>query len=313
MAPIGCSVLIASHGEALYLRRVLNALAIQTYTDFDVVLIDNNSRAHLSEKIADLFGGRMRIIHEPQVGLSRARNLAMTHAKGKYVAFLDDDAVPDPSWLAALLAGLCQYGVSVVGGSIRLGFQAKMPDWLGIEHRLLLAELLYNGHDIPSIGASQYICGGNMATYASTFERVGGFAESFGRVGSLLRSSEELEWCRRVQAVGSSVAFIYSAQVEHLIGPSRLKLSYFYRRGYWQGRSDALLESRHGRPAEFGLRSNRQNVAELIRRFAALLCSRNIRISVSNSTALARELGYSIQYAKLHVASRRTANTDSKE
>jgi GT2 family glycosyltransferase len=297
-----CTVLIPSHGGAIYLRRVLNALAVQTRPDFDVVVIDNNTRPQLNGISTDVFGRRMRIIHEPQVGLSRARNVAVAYSQTKYVAFLDDDTVPAPSWLMDLLAGLKRHGAAVAGGAVDISIQGGAPPWLGPDHRRLLAELNYEGVDIPSIRESQYICGGNLAAATRSFEVVGPFAESFGRMGSQLRSSEELEWCRRAQSAGLGVAFIASARVEHLIGDSRLKVSYFLRRGYWQGRSDALLECRHGRPAEFGMRSNRRNVAELMRRSRALFCALDTRTRVAEGTALARELGYCIQYAQSGVS-----------
>jgi GT2 family glycosyltransferase len=294
--------LIASHGSARHLCEVLDALAIQTQSDFDVVVIDNNFLPQVKVMSTVLCSSRLRVIHEPRLGLSIARNVAVAHAEGEIAAFLDDDAVPEPSWLAELLAGLERHGASVAGGSINLGVRGDVPDWMGIEHRRLLAELLYDGQDIPSIGESQYICGGNMAAVTSAFELVGGFSESFGRVGGVLRSSEELEWCRRVQAAGLGVAFVASARVAHIIMPDRLKLSYFLKRSYWQGRSDALLECRHGRPAKFGPRDNRRNLVALISRSKALLCACETRTRVAEWLALVRELGYCMQYTQLHLS-----------
>jgi glucosyl-dolichyl phosphate glucuronosyltransferase len=295
----GCSVLIPSHGSASQLGQVLAALAEQTWKDFDVVLVDNNADPRLCGLQERLRPFPLRVVHEPLVGLSRARNVAVAHASGEYVAFLDDDTVPERSWLAELHAGLHRHSASVAGGSIGLGVQGEPPRWFNCDHRRLLAELLYDGHDIPSIQESQYICGGNMITSVRIFEAIGGFLESFGRVGSVLRSSEELEWCRRLQAAGLTVSFIASARVTHIIGFDRLRLSYFLKRGYWQGRSDALLECRHGRPMEFGPRSNRQNIEKLTKRLKSVVVGGEAGTRAGECIALFRELGYCIQYAQI--------------
>ncbi len=277
---------------------MLTALADQTRKDFDVVLVDNNADPRLCRLQERLQPFPLRVVHEPLVGLSRARNVAVAQARGEYVAFLDDDTVPERTWLAELHAGLHRHGASVAGGSIELGIQGEPPRWFNTDHRRLLAELLYDGHDIPAIPENQYICGGNMIARVRAFEAVGGFLESFGRVGSVLRSSEELEWCRRLQAAGLTVSFIASARVTHIIGVDRLKLSYFLKRGYWQGRSDALLECRHGRPVDFGPRSNRQNIEELIKRLRAVVVAGKASTRAGECIALLRELGYCIQYAR---------------
>lgn len=239
----------------------------------------------------------IRVLHEPVIGLSRARNVAVSAAAGKYVAFLDDDVVPDSSWLENMLAGLERHRATVTGGAIHLRLEIDPPQWFGHEARQLLAELLYDGVDISSIGQDQYICGGNLLASGAIFRSIGGFSESFGRVGGLLRSSEELEWCRRVQAGGLGVAFVASARVEHVIPSRRLRLSFLTKRGYWQGRSDALLEHRHGRPREWQPRSNAQNLREVIRRLKTLLLSPNKNTRAAECIRLARELGYCLQYA----------------
>lgn len=298
-----CSVVIPSHGRALYLQRVVDGLANQTMTDFEVILIDNNQHAQLGALNPGRLLERLQVVHEPRVGLSRAKNRGVAHARGEFVAFLDDDTVPEPSWLEMLLQGLSRHFAAVAGGAIELGIQGNTPGWLGMAHRQLLAELLWEGKDIPEIGRSRYICGGNMAASKRTFDVVGGFRESFGRVGGVLRSSEELEWCCRAQTAGFRITFVVSARVQHQVGPSRLTASYLLRRGFWQGRSDALLERRHGRPIEFGLRSNRRNVVELVKCGANLARARGGQARAAGLLALVRELGYCIQYAWLSAVS----------
>lgn len=293
-----CSVLIPTHGAARYLREVLDGIVAQTVSDLEVVVVDNNVTPTLGRRLGATLDHRVRIVHQPHVGLSRARNTAVANGRGAWLAFLDDDTVPNRDWLEALLEGIGRYHAAVVGGGIDLEFRGDPPDWLDQHHRRLLAELHYDGQDIPCLGEDQYICGGNLAAHATTFRELGGFAESFGRGTGTLRSSEELEWCRRAQTLGRSVAFLPAARVRHIIDPSRLTLRYSLRRAYWQGRSDAMLDSRHGRPAAFGVRSLRRNVVALAERLLALVASGEMRTRVSALTALCRECGYSLEYVR---------------
>lgn len=302
MAGPRCSVLIATHGRARYLTAVLDALRGQTLQDFDVVLVDNNVTPTLDVSHFAFWGDRLRLVHEPTIGLSRARNLAVSLARGMYVAFLDDDAIPRPTWLDTLLRGLHVYGAAAAGGSILLHFDGEPPDWLGAEHRVLLAELLYEGRDIPSLGQTEYICGGNMAAAVSTFDQVGGFSERLGRVGRLLRSSEELDWCLRLRAFGSRVSFVAGAAVEHQIPVQRQTERFLLRRAYWQGRSDASLEHSHGRPLEFGPGGLARSLLSVGYSAASAMTLRDRQTRALARLMLCRQAGYSLQYAGLQIS-----------
>src|SRR5262245_3009873 len=222
-----------------YLDELLDALARQARTDFEVVIVDNNPVPRV--QVPAVPGLRIAVVHEPRLGLSAARNTGVARAASPCVAFLDDDSLPEPSWLDALVSGLQKYGAAAAGGAVRLGFSNEPPAWLDAHLRKLLAELRYDGVDVPALSADQYIGGGNMIVRGRVFHEIGGFRETFGRVGDRLRSSEEVEWCCRARAAGHAVAFIAGAQIEHRVPAGRMQRRYFLRRGYWQGRTDARL------------------------------------------------------------------------
>jgi glucosyl-dolichyl phosphate glucuronosyltransferase len=293
------SVVIATHGPATYLAKVLEGLAAQTYRDFEVIIVDNNERPAV--KVDTLPGPlcHLEVIHESRVGLSIARNAGVARARGRYVAFLDDDSVPAPTWLAELSAGIKRYGAAVAGGTVRLTLPHNEPSWLAPEMRSLLSELLYDGQDIADVGEDQYIVGANMCVAKELFGSVGGFDHSFGRVGAVLRSSEELELCRRAQKAGYRVSFISQAVVWHSIPSRRLRKSYLLSRAYWQGRSDGLLEVRHGRPATFGVRNNRKNLTTLFRAVFKSICLGGEARRFPRYLNVVREYGYCLQYASL--------------
>src|SRR5687767_3212747 len=97
------TVIIVYWNGVSYIDRCLNALAAQTFQDFEVILVDNGSTdysiAHIEEHWPDL-----QIVHlEQNLGFAAANNIAAQKAKGEWLALLNTDAFPEPGWLAAFL------------------------------------------------------------------------------------------------------------------------------------------------------------------------------------------------------------------
>ena len=64
-----------------------------------------------------------------------------------------------------------------------------------------------------------------------------------------MMSYEEIELCYRIEKGGNNILYIPNAEIEHLIRIDRINVPWFYRRFYWQGRSEGLFELIHfGRP-----------------------------------------------------------------
>ena len=85
------------------LEKCLAALAAQTFTDFDTVVIDNSGR-HLARGLAVEAGARL-IENPVNVGFGAAINQGIDFATGDFICTLNDDAFPDPHWLEHLVAG----------------------------------------------------------------------------------------------------------------------------------------------------------------------------------------------------------------
>jgi GT2 family glycosyltransferase len=102
------------------LTTCLEALGRQTIADFDVIVIDNSGRR------AAQSSGRARVIaNERNVGFGAAVNQAFRESQAQFLAVLNDDAIPEPGWLCALLAavearpdvGMCASQIRLDGGS----------------------------------------------------------------------------------------------------------------------------------------------------------------------------------------------------
>ena len=92
------SVIIPVYNAAQYLEKCLDSVLAQTFTDFELLLIDDGSKDSSGE-ICDRYAesdSRIRVFHKPNGGVSSARNLGLDNAKGEWIAFCDsDDYVTD--------------------------------------------------------------------------------------------------------------------------------------------------------------------------------------------------------------------------
>jgi O-antigen biosynthesis protein len=111
-----CSVVVCTRNRPEWLEKCLQAASRLDYPHFDLVVVDSapeDSRAH---EIAQRFGARY--LCEPRPGASRARNCGVRACDTEVVAFLDDDAQPEPDWLSALAVEFQDPQVMAVSGRV---------------------------------------------------------------------------------------------------------------------------------------------------------------------------------------------------
>jgi len=86
------SVIIPTHNRAEFLRSAIASVLNQTFQDFEIVIIDDASKDHTQEVIANFNDIRIKAIHnQSSKGAAGARNIALINTSGEYIAFLDDD------------------------------------------------------------------------------------------------------------------------------------------------------------------------------------------------------------------------------
>src|SRR5207237_6221910 len=98
--------------RAKSLRDTLQALRYQTHDAFEVVVVKGPCTDDTNAVLRGFDGVRVADCHE--VHLSKSRNVGVAAAGGEVVAFIDDDAIPEPAWLAELVAA---YDAPHVGGA----------------------------------------------------------------------------------------------------------------------------------------------------------------------------------------------------
>lgn len=241
------TVAICTHNRADDLKEALHSLLGQSFTEkYEVVVIDNRSTDHTAEVVREV--GKMAnfpvvYIYEERLGLSVARNRALSEAEGEYVLFLDDDAVACKTWVGQIVALFERDPkIGCIGGKIEPAWEGPEPTWLLPENRTLYTILDYSDQ-ITEMQSPSIPFGANVAFRKSVFDKMKPFREDLGRVGSNLLSSEEAELIGRIRTE-YSVYYTPHASVRHKIPKSRISKKWLLRRIYWQGVSSAVSSER---------------------------------------------------------------------
>lgn len=252
-ATLPISVAICTHNRSRYLALALAGLQQQSLppAQFEILVVDNCSTDD-TRHVVDGLRQRLphlRYVHEARLGLSYARNTAMHEAHGRYLAYLDDDAIPEPQWLQALLAAFnVQAGqrVACVGGRIDPIWEVPRPDWMPDELLDYLTVVDWGSSGLALTPQRRYVAGANVAFELSALRAVGGFDRTLTRTGANLVSHDEILVERRLAAQGLAVYYEHEAAVRHHIPAGRATKQWLCARVHADGYSDAVLRTRMG-------------------------------------------------------------------
>jgi glucosyl-dolichyl phosphate glucuronosyltransferase len=244
------SVAVCTYNRHQYLRLLLDSLLQQVYNvsedHIEIIVVDNNS-TDATRAVVEVAAAHaavpIRYIHEPQQGVSYARNAAIGAARGDVIAFIDDDATADPCWVSEIIRVFEVTSATCVGGRIDLGWQAPRPVWVPDQLLSFLGYLDY-GDEVRPLQGKQLPFGGNLAIRAAFLHGNSGFDVSLGRKGSKMLDAEEIELGSRIRRQGGEIWYSPGALVVHAVVPERLQPGYFLNYAYWRGRSATRVSLR---------------------------------------------------------------------
>ena len=111
------SVIVPVYKAEKYLTHCIDSILNQSFMDFELLLIDDGSPDRSGE-ICDKYAqrdSRIRVFHQQNGGVSRARNMGLTHARGQYVVFVDSDDRTLTDYLRDLYQDVCTHrGVGLI-------------------------------------------------------------------------------------------------------------------------------------------------------------------------------------------------------
>ncbi len=217
MAVLPVSVVIVSRRRPAALDLCLTGVAQLDHPDFEVVVVTCPEGLATVEARADR--KHIKLVAFDEANISVARNLGIAQAAGEIIAFIDDDAVPEPLWLQHLCAPFADPAVAASGGFVRgrngISFQWRARSVTGdLRERPL--DLDVPGPHLPTLpeGETVKLQGTNMAHRRGPLAAMGGFDPAYRFY------LDETDLDLRHAAAGHRVVVTPLAEVHHGYAPS---------------------------------------------------------------------------------------------
>ncbi len=238
MADVRATVVICTRNRAATLARALESLCglrVPDATSWEVLVVDNASTdatSHVVARYVDRLPVRMAL--ESQPGLSHARNRAVAEARGDYILWIDDDAVPHADWLAAYLAAFEAWpNAAVFGGPIDVAFDAPLPEWfVRVLPRVapLYAQRELGDADAPLVAREETLPFGTNYAIRAAEQRRFSYDTTLGRhPDHPHRGSEETKVMLAMLTSGCDGRWVPGARVTHLLGAERASTEFIVR------------------------------------------------------------------------------------
>jgi succinoglycan biosynthesis protein ExoM len=227
------SVCVCTYRRPVMLQRLLAEIERQEANGaftFSVVIADNDveqSAAAVVEQFTSRATLSVKYCCEPRTNIALARNRALANATGDFIAFIDDDEFPTPTWLARMLAVCESHVVAGVLGPVRPHFESSPPDWLikgGFHER--------PEHPTGRVMAWEECRTGNILFRRDILRNVTEpFDPAFGTGG------EDKDFFMRMTRQGHVFVWCNEGAVYETVPTERWRRSYLFRRALLRGKN----------------------------------------------------------------------------
>jgi glycosyltransferase involved in cell wall biosynthesis len=304
---VGVSVVVCAHNSGERIRPVVRGLSAQRIPEgfpWEVVLVDNASADATADVARATWGEEspteLRVVSEPRLGLTYARERGLRTARYPVVSFVDDDNLVDPDWVTKVSEVMSRDpGIGVCGGYIRAHILGPEPSWFGaFAHDFAVGSQGPPGDITWSRG---YVWGAGLSIRREAWRDLvesGWTPVNIDRRGETLSSGGDSELCFAVRQAGWRIHYDPSLRMTHELPPQRLEWQYLLRlnRGFGvssvahdayvsdRGKRSILLEVGRRTRLLWVLRISRSLLSLL--RYARWLMPRTRRIRVGNKKAV---------------------------
>jgi GT2 family glycosyltransferase len=220
------SVVVCSYNGARTIRDTMEGLKNLAYPNYEVIVVNDGSLDDTPKIVAEY---DVKLISTENRGLSNARNTGWQEAVGEIVAYIDDDAYPDPHWLHYLVHTFQTTDFVGVGGP-NIAPPGDGP----------IADCVYNAPGGPvqvlnSDREAEHIPGCNMAFRREALAAIDGFDPRYRAAG------DDVDLCWRLQEKVGRIGF-HAAAMDWHHRRNSIKTYWKQQQGY--GKAEALLEAK---------------------------------------------------------------------
>jgi GT2 family glycosyltransferase len=206
------AVVIPTRNRPAQLHRLLDSLSEQTRSDHHVVIVDQSDEVDsaLSERVDE--SDRLHLVHDDGRGASRARNVGWRMVGAEWIAYLDDDCIPEPGWAAALHAELGAHpAADLIMGDVTAN-NAPDTDYLPVAVFPVSEPQVLTGRFIRPWRVSYSVA---VAIRRSALDRIGGWDERFGPGARDYPASDDMDLSYRLLRSGGTAYLTPRLRASH--------------------------------------------------------------------------------------------------
>ena len=243
------SIIIVSWNVKEKLKNNLRALFESKHIDFEVFVVDNNSKDQTAEMVKSDYPQVKLISNQENLGFARANNQGIKQASGRYILLLNPDMRVFDDTLSNMISWMNHHESAAVAGCKLVSENSEIVkhvrrfpglfDQLAIIFKIphlipgILNKYLRNDFDYNKSARADSIRGGFFMIRTEVIKKVGLLDERF------FLWFEEVDYCRRVKQAGGEVWYSNSAECIDLVGQSFKQVNLALKQKYFR---DSMLK-----------------------------------------------------------------------
>lgn len=208
------SVIVVNWNGMEFIRQCLESLLVQSYRDFEIIVVDNDSSDGSAELVEKEFPQARLIRNNRNVGYAEGNNIGIKESSGDIICFFNPDAMAEKNWLSVMVSslqssetiGACAGKMYYLGD--RFGKNAVFCTWSKVGP---YSANPYNFHGDEPVSKVDYVTGAAMAVKRGVIDRVGLMD------GDYFLYFDETDLCARMIRAGYDLLYIPTAVAWHAV------------------------------------------------------------------------------------------------
>lgn len=236
------SIAICTFNRIDYLSICLDALSNQSVAqeEFEVWIVDNDSTDGTGQFVKEFSKNHpnFHYVKETKLGLSYARNKALSTINTEWIAFIDDDVVVDANYVRTIQTIIKKHEFVFFGGEIKPRYIGKKPKWIPADFNEF--RILTSSNHVLNKG---FIVGANMIMKRELVLSIGGFDVNLGMKGNVTGYGEEDQIQYLLREMHYEIGYFSELSVDHIVHKNKLLLKWHIQSSFAHGRDKAKNEN----------------------------------------------------------------------